>query len=188
MKINEVITEANAFGKPQGVMSKLAQQVFGAGNIEATKRALGKKSPLSAMIDKPAVGLDKPDEKTITAPSSAAHAPTAAELGAAPGSEVTPGGIIVPPHAGGKARAKTVTPAPTTTAQPPAQLGQNQLWVQGHGILTKWNDGKWRDEAEEVIANPTDVRELERRLAIRQQAQQMAPAQAPYRMPRQRVR
>lgn len=62
----------------------------------------------------------------------------------------------------------------------PSLLGINQLQIQGHGILTKGTDGKWRDEQEDVIVRPGDIAELERRLLQKQQTKQMAPAQPAY--------
>lgn len=71
---------------------------------------------------------------------------------------------------------------PSSTAPiDPTLLGSNQLHVAGHGIITKGPDNKWRDEQDDVIVRPEDISELERRLLQKQQTQQMAPPQPPFR-------
>lgn len=62
----------------------------------------------------------------------------------------------------------------------PKLLGNNQVQVAGHGIITKGPDGQWRDEQEDVISRPADIKELERRLTQRLQTKQMANPPAPF--------
>jgi hypothetical protein len=80
--------------------------------------------------------------------------------------------------------AVATTPGTTTPGAPkpgttPLKSRQPTITTGGE-MLTKGEDGIWRDEAGELITNPKDVQELERRLKIQTtvaaQNKQMSPA------------